>query len=140
MNPFDNEREFAYRVRQALDEGAERVDYTVVLRLEKARQAALARQAQGAPAPAWAMVPSRVMAGGPDLDAGSRVGGWLMRAGLAVPLLALAVGIVGIKQWQNDRLVADLAATDLAVLLDDTPIDTYAQKEYGVYLREEKDM
>ncbi len=140
MNPIQNEREFAYRIRQALDEGTEHIDYKVTLRLEKARQAALARQASSALAPSWAPAIGTALAGGPAVDTGSRFGAWLMRAGLAVPLLALAIGIVGIKQWQDDRLVAELADTDLAVLLDDTPIDTYAQKEFGVYLREEKDM
>jgi hypothetical protein len=64
----------------------------------------------------------------------------MMRLGLAAPLLALAIGIVSIKQWQNDRLISELADTDLAVLLDDTPIDTYAHQGFGVYLRDEKDM
>ena len=140
MNPTQNEREFAYRIRQALDEGAEHIDYKVALRLEKARQAALARQANPQAAPAWAGARRLALAGGADLDGGSRLGTWLMRAGLVVPLLALAIGMVGIKQWQDDRLVADLADTDLAVLLDDTPIDTYAHQGFGVYLREEKDM
>lgn len=132
-----NESEFAYRVRQALDEGAERVDYAVSLRLEKARRAALARfGAQSTPA--WAPALRLASASGPSLEAQSRFGAWMMRLGLAVPLLLLAIGVFGIKQWQNERMIAELADTDLAVLLDDTPIDTYADQGFGVYLREEK--
>jgi len=131
-----NEAEFAYRIRQALDEGAGRVDYTVSLRLEKARQAALERSAARAAAPLW--VPALQLAtasGAASDDAGSGRSSWLLRFGLAAPLLALAIGIVGIKQWQSDRMVAEVADIDFAVLLDDTPIDTYAHKGFGVLLR-----
>lgn len=134
-----NEAEFAYRIRQALDEGAARVDYTVSLRLEKARQAALERSVAGTSAPLW--VPAlrlRAVTADGTLGAGSRLSGWMLRMGLAVPLLALALGIVGIKQWQTDEMVAEVADIDFAVLMDDTPIDTYAQKEFGVFLRTEQ--
>lgn len=134
-----NESEFAYRIRQALDEGAERVDYTVALRLEKARKAALARSPAGVPAPVWVPALQLATAGGePAPRGGSRLNEWLFRFGLAAPMIALAIGIVGIKQWQNDRMVAEVADLDFSVLLDDTPIDTYAQQGFGVYLRAEE--
>ncbi|HYB51375.1 MAG TPA: DUF3619 family protein [Burkholderiaceae bacterium] len=138
---MNNEAEFAYRIRQALDEGAERLDYTVSLRLQKARQAALERVVAKQSAPVW--VPAlQLAAGDPSAaeDSGTRAAAWLLRFGLAVPLLALALGIVGIKQWESDRTVAEAADLDFAVLLDDTPIDTYAHQGFGVYLREEKGM
>jgi hypothetical protein len=136
-----NETEFAYRIRLALDEGAEHVDYATGMRLEKARAAALARHPAPKPAPSW--LAARQLASnrsGPSLETESRLGAWMMRLGLAAPLLALAIGIVGIKQWQNERLISELAETDLAVLLDDTPIDTYAHQGFGVYLRDENNM
>jgi hypothetical protein len=133
-----NESEFAYRVRQALDESADHVDYAVGLRLEKARRAALARVPSKRVAPAW--VAAAAGRAAPSLEAESRFGAWMVRFGVVVPLLVLAVGLVGIKQWQNDRMITELAETDLAVLLDDTPIDTYADKGFGVYLRDQKDM
>jgi hypothetical protein len=128
-----NEAEFAYRVRQALDEGAERLDYTVSLRLEKARHAALERSAAPQQGRSW--VPALRLAGaGAPADQGSRPAAWLLRFGLAAPLVALAIAIVGIEQWQSDRAAAEYAAIDFAVLLDDTPIDTYAHKGFGVLL------
>ena len=136
-----NEAEFAYRIRQALDEGAERLDYTVSLRLQKARLAAIERGVLRQSAPVW--VPALQLASEDDsqsADKQSRVSAWLLRFGLAVPLIALALGIVGIKQWQNDQMVAEVADIDFAVLLDDTPIDTYAHQGYGVYLRNENGM
>jgi hypothetical protein len=133
-----NEAEFAYRIRQALDEGVERLDYTVSLRLQKARLAAIERGVLRQSAPVW--VPALQLASEDEsqsVDTQSRVSAWLLRFGLAVPLIALALGIVGIKQWQNDQMVAEVADIDFAVLLDDTPIDTYAHQGYGVYLRNE---
>lgn len=138
---MNNEAEFAYRIRQALDESADRLDYTVSLRLQKARQLALERSVAKQAAPVW--VPALQLtsvAVGPTEGPRSRASSWLLGFGLAAPLLVLALGIVGIKQWQNDRMVAEAADLDFAVLLDDTPIDTYAHQGFGVYLREENGM
>lgn len=134
-----NETEFAYRIRQALDEGADRIDYTVSLRLERARHAALERSVVRQAAPVW--VPALQLdsaSGSAPGDTGSAISGWMLRFGLAAPLVALALGIVGIKQWQSDRLIAEVADIDFAVLLDDTPIDTYASQGFGVFLRTEQ--
>lgn len=134
-----NEAEFAYRIRQALDEGASQVDYTVALRLEKARTRALEHSSATAAAPLWVPALQLATAGGRGLTGGNAGrGSWFFRFGLAVPLVALAIGIVGIKQWQNDNMVAEVADLDFAVLLDDTPIDTYAHSGFGEYLSTEQ--
>jgi len=134
-----NEAEFAYRIRQALDEGANQIDYTVSLRLEKARKRALERSSGTTSAPLWVPALQVAAAGGADVSAGrSGLSAWLFRFGLVVPLVALAIGIVGIKQWQSDNLVAEVADLDFAVLLDDTPIDTYAHSGFGEYLKTEQ--
>jgi len=135
-----NENEFAYRIRQALDEGAGRVDYRVALRLEMARKAALERSAVAATAPVWVPALQLASAGGfrVGTDAGGERAGWLFRFGLAAPLLALALGIVGIKEWHSQAALAELADIDFAVLMDDTPIDTYAHQGFGAYLHSEE--
>ena len=126
-----NENEFGYRVRQALNEGAERLDYKAVHRLEQARRKALsAHRVQSAPA--WR--PILVPAGGPSLEGEAPVG-WAQRLGLAAPLFALIVGFVGIYQWQQERRISELADMDFAVLLDDAPIGTYADKGFGTLLQ-----
>ena len=130
-----NETEFAYRIRQALNEGADRLDYRTVYRLEQARQSALARhQAAGAEATLW--VPSLQMAGAGAGGASGRGGfwTWLHRAGLVAPILALVIGFVGIYQWQRTQTIERLADLDFAVLLDETPIDTFADSGFGVML------
>jgi len=134
-----NEAEFAYRIRQALDEGAGQIDYTVSLRLEKARKRALERSSAAAAAPLWVPALQVATAGGFS-SSGARAGlaSWIFRFGLAAPLVALAIGVVGIKEWQKDNLVTEVADLDFAVLLDDTPIDTYAHSGFGEYLRAEQ--
>jgi hypothetical protein len=125
-----NENDFGYRIRQALNEGTERLDYATAFRLEQARHKALAAHRAGT-APAWR--PILVPAGATVGDDGPV--GWVQRLGLAAPLLALVIGFVGIYQWQHERRIAHLADIDFAVLLDETPIDAYADKGFGAVLQ-----
>lgn len=130
------EADFAYRVRQALNEGLVHLDYKTTLRLEQARAAALARhrqlETQRVPVARWAT------AGGPSPDELSTgAWPWLQRLGLIAPLLVLFVGFIGIYEWQNRQLIEELADIDFAVLLDDGPIDAYADRGFGVLLKNE---
>jgi hypothetical protein len=130
-----NENEFGYRVRQALNEGAERLDYKTAYRLEQARRKAVeAHRAETVPAYRPILVP----AGGPRLDGDGQVG-WAQRLGLIAPLLALAIGFVGIYQWQHEQRINELADIDFAVLLDEAPIDAYADKGFGALLQTNTD-
>jgi|GEM_PF-511609 len=133
-----NEAEFAFRIRQALNEGAERVSYKTSLRLERARQLAVGRARGAALPPATVRLPAMQIAtaGGPGLDApaGSSFWSWLRGAGLAAPLLALAVGFVAIHQWHDRKFISELADVDFAVLLDEHPISALADKGFGVLI------
>jgi hypothetical protein len=130
-----NQDEFGYRIRQALNEGLERLDYRTSYRLQQARQAALARHAAAQPEAAW--VPAVQTAGGPSAQVGGR--GWLGRLGLATPLLAIAIGYLGIYQYQESRRISEQADMDFAVLLDDVPLSTYADKGFGAMLSQDSD-
>jgi len=131
-----NQDEFGLRVRQVLNDGAERLDYRTVLRLEQARSRALARQRRAGPAtvrlPALQLASANIA---PPVGGGW---GWLRGAGLVAPLVALAIGFVAISHWQEQREIERLAALDFAVLLDDGPLDAYADKSFGVLLQAEK--
>jgi hypothetical protein len=127
------QEEFGYRIRQALNEGLEQLDYRTTYRLEQARQSALARQPQAQVG--W--VPVTQTAGGPS--PGSAPVGWLGRLGLAAPLLAIAIGYLSIYQYQESRRISELADMDFAVLLDEVPISTYADKGFGTFLSEGSD-
>jgi hypothetical protein len=130
MNRQDDE--FGHRVRQALDEGLDQLDYRAVHRLEQARNAALARHAAVQSAPGWVAVPQS--AGGPAVgDEGGNL--WWRRLGVALPLLLLAAASFAVYEWQHARSIADQANMDFAVLMDETPIDAYADKGFGVFLQ-----
>ena len=135
-----NEVEFAYRVRQALNEGADGLPYRVVARLEQARRKALAQQRAVLDRPLWVPALRLATKGGglADLDKPTLAWLWVRGLGLVAPLVALTVGFVGIYQWRDEQVIAEHANMDLAVLLDDTPIDTYADKGFGVMIRDEQ--
>ncbi|MGH6612343.1 MAG: DUF3619 family protein [Burkholderiaceae bacterium] len=130
-----NEQEFGYQVRQALNEAAGKLDYKITYRLQQAREAAVTRHRQPAAAPAWTPA-----AGRRSSDEGSRLG-WFGGLGVATPLVALIIGFIGIYQWQQEQAaeqrISDLAAMDFAVLMDETPINAYADKGFGALLRGE---
>lgn len=126
-----NENEFGYRVRQVLNEGADRLDYRTTYRLEQARRKAVAAH-RADTAPAWR--PILVPAGASGFGGEGRVD-WTHRLGLAAPLLALVIGFVAIYQWQHERRIHELADIDFAVLLDEAPIDAYADKGFGALLQ-----
>ena len=91
-----NENEFGYRIRQALNEGADCLDYKTAYRLEQARAKAVAAL-RGAPSFGWR--PALLPACGSSLgDEGSA--GWAQRLGLAAPLrhLAVAAADCGLEQ------------------------------------------
>jgi hypothetical protein len=134
-----NQEEFGFRIRQALNERAEHLEYKTLLRLEKARTRALSRH--GRAGPATVRLPALQLATAGDApDVGERRGvwAWLRGAGLVAPLVALAVGFVAISQWQENREIESLAALDFAVLLDEGPIDAYADQGFGVLLQAER--
>jgi hypothetical protein len=129
-----NEAEFGYRVRQALNEGVERMDYKTTFRLEKARKAALEKYRETARETAW-VFPVAV-ASGPQMDTDqSNLGRWLQRLGLVAPLLALMIGFVGVHEWQRSKTQDETAAIDFALLLDEAPVEAYADKGFGVFLK-----
>jgi hypothetical protein len=125
--------EFGYRIRQALNEGLERLDYRTSYRLQQARQAALARHLSAQPEVGW--VPAAQTADGRSANAG--FSGWMGRLGLVAPVLALAIGIFGIYQYQESRRISELADMDFAVLLDEVPLSTYADKGFGAMLSQD---
>lgn len=126
-----NESEFGFRIRQALNEGLEHVDYRTTLKLQQAREAALVRQRGAQTSRSWVL--QTAGGAGPVEDSP----GWWSRLGLAAPVLALVIGFVGIYQYQEQRRISELADMDFAVLMDEIPLDAYADKGFGALLRSE---
>jgi hypothetical protein len=135
-----NESEFAFRIRQALNEGVDSVSYKAGMRLERARQLAVgaARGAKVTVRPATVHLPALQLAtsGGAPIDApgGGDLWSWLRGAGLLAPVLTLAIGFVAIHEWHNRRAITELADVDFAVLLDEAPISAYADRGFSQML------
>ncbi|MCD6675350.1 MAG: DUF3619 family protein [Burkholderiaceae bacterium] len=130
-----NERELARIVRVALDESADRLPYRTTHRLEAARAAALAHaRVEAAPRPAHEIVrvgyrPTAELAGGPAPRLGWRI------AAIVVPIALVAAGLFGISVLETHQRADDLAELDAAMLADEVPISAYADRGFGVYLR-----
>jgi Protein of unknown function (DUF3619) len=69
------------------------------------------------------------MAGGQDM---LRPWGWLASS---LPLLALVVGLVTIKHFQDERRANELADIDTALLTDDLPPSAYADPVFMRFLK-----
>lgn len=156
-----NEREIARIVRGALDESAERLPYRVARRLAAARAEALANakvdDGAGANTPAHGRTDRHVRAR-PHVNRlstaraarrtahlGSRRTAdpasappprlvWRIAAAV-VPVVVVGAGLLGISVWETQQRAHDLAALDAAMLADDVPIAAYADRGFGVFLR-----
>ena len=130
-----NERELARIARIALDESADRLPFRATHRLAAARAAALARaRTDTAVRAAREAVhvghrPSGELAGGPATRLVWRL------AAVIVPIALVAAGLFGISVFDAQQRVDDLAEIDAAMLADDVPISAYADRGFGVYLR-----
>lgn len=126
MNEYGREeREFAQRVALRLSAGARDIDARVALRLRAAREAALAahRPARGARRLARLRL---------------RIEGWLAPAWRPAALAAaiLAVVLAG-DHWSMLSRVDSLQDVDMALLIDDLPIDAYLDRDFREWLRDD---
>ncbi|MCP5267099.1 MAG: DUF3619 family protein [Burkholderiaceae bacterium] len=134
-----NEPEFGERIRRALDEQAARVPYRVASRLAAARMRAIERLPRSVeanvtgPVLATGAGHAAVMgAGDPDSGEPTPLAGLLV---VVLPLLLLAFGLVSIAQWSDSRRAEEMAEIDAAVITDDIPIAVYADRGFGVFLK-----
>jgi Protein of unknown function (DUF3619) len=130
-----NELETALLIRRALDKGAERLPYATVHRLENARKLALARMGQQATSTQYA---HSVFGNGPSLALSSGGGrfGWLsMFAGTVAPLVLVVAGLFATSHWSNHQRADEVAEVDAAMLADDLPLSLYADRGFGVFIK-----
>ena len=126
-----NELHFAYRVRHALNENLENLPASTTEKLASARKIALSRKKKGSPL--RALLPQAVSAG----ESGQLFRGpfsWLGRMGLAVPLVVLVAGLIGIYQFEQEQRIEELAEIDAAVLADELPLSAYVDDGFNAYL------
>jgi hypothetical protein len=130
---------FAYKVRHALNEKLNDLPPSAMQRLATARKLALARKRPHAPV----LTTQLAYAGdgfGDGIDhvarAFSRPFSWMSRVGVALPLLTLAVGLVGIYQFEQQQHIAEVAELDVAVLSDELPLSAYLDHGFNAYLKQ----
>jgi hypothetical protein len=131
-----NEFTFAYKVRHALDESLENLPPAAGDRLASARKQALARKKRSTPLRVF--MPQRTLA--------SHAGGffrepisWLGRMSLALPLIVLIAGLVGLYQDEQQQRIADTAEIDAMVLSDELPLSAYLDHGFNAYLAKRGD-
>ena len=119
---------------QALTRHSGELSYDVSERLRFARQQALAaRKPEMAPA-LLGMHPSNgslTLAGPPS--EGLNVWNIL---GSAIPLIALVIGLVTVSWISRENAVAELAAVDSALLLDELPPAAYTDPGFAQFLKQ----
>jgi hypothetical protein len=129
-----DELNFAYKIRHALNEEVEQLPAATTDRLAAARKLALSRKKPDAPL----RVAQRQLAGGAgtfESMAGSLLSSFLgSRLAVAIPLVALVVGLSGIYHEKEQQHIAEMAELDAAVLSDDLPLDAYLDQGFNAYL------
>lgn len=130
------EQNFAYKVRHALNENLDHIPAPITEKLASARKIAVSRKKRSSPLAIFA--PQDVFAG--------QAGGffhepisWLSRMGLAIPLIVLALGLVGLYEFEQERRISDTAEMDAAVLADELPLSAYLDHGFNAYLAERDD-
>lgn len=127
------ELNFAYKLRHALNESIEDLPTSVTEKLASSRKIAVSRKKKEAPLAF--LVPSRLLAGQIGTFSNTRLS-WLSRMGLAIPMIVLALGLTAIYQFEQERRINDTAEIDVAVLADDLPLSAYVDHGFNAYLAE----
>ncbi|WP_313703184.1 DUF3619 family protein [Massilia sp.] len=125
----------AYKVRHALNENLDALPASTTERLAAARALALSRKKADAPAVAPAKRDWRRSWFDVDtLFSGAGLG----RLAVAVPMLALVIGLGGVYQYQQQQQIAELAELDAAVLADELPLTAYLDQGFNAYLESQQ--
>jgi hypothetical protein len=122
------ELDFAYKVRHALNENADKLPASAAVRLASARKLALSRKKSE---PLHVRVGAFASRGGAFLDEPIS---WLARMGLVLPIIVLVVGLTGIYQAEQQRRISDIAEIDAMVLSDELPLSAYLDHGFNAYL------
>lgn len=125
------ELDFAYRIRHALNENLDNLPPSTVERLAIARKLALSRKRQEhlsilhVAERGYASPFSRFFA--EPLS-------WVGKMGLAVPLIALVLGLNSLYHAEQQRRIAETAELDAMVLSDELPLTAYLDHGFNAYL------
>ena len=119
---------FAYKVRHALNEHLDHLPASTVDRLASARKIAVSRKKSQ---PVAVRLLQRAFAGGGNSSSQVSL---LNKMGVAIPLLAMVIGLAGIYQVEEEQRIAEIAELDAAVLSDELPLTAYMDEGFNAYL------
>lgn len=123
---------FGLKLAARLSAGTADLPHDISERLRVARSQAVAKRKLRQTVVAASVVSS---GGAAVMSAGDEGLTWWHRIAAALPLLALAIGLVAINAVQNDRFAKELAAVDAALLVDDLPPAAYADPGFVQYIK-----
>jgi hypothetical protein len=124
---------YGAKLARRLAAGADQLPYDISERLRAARTQAVARRkAVAQPHPVRGVLAS---GGAAALGGGDEGLNLWSRIASALPLLALAAGLVLIHSVQTERRAVELAEVDTALLTDDLPPAAYADPGFVHFLK-----
>ena len=115
-----------------LSAGAAELPHDISERLRVARAQAVAKRKVRKLVGATSVLAS---GGAATLGFGDEGLNWWGRIASALPLLALAIGLVAINAIQNDNFANELAVVDVALLIDDLPPSAYADPGFVQFIK-----
>ena len=129
---MDNMRDviFACKVRRALNERLDMLPTSTVNHLASARNIAISRKKNDTPIRVLAT--RRALAGLAG-NFGDAPLSW-MGIGLAIAVVVLVGGLVGIFQFERQQHITEMAVIDAALLTDDLPLIAYTDRGFNAYL------
>ena len=127
---------FAYRVRHALNEILDQLPAATTDRLAAARQIALSRKKPDTGGSRVAL-PRLAPAHGGDGGFFSRPLSWLGRMSVALPVVIVFVGLVGMYQGEKKQRIVEIAEIDAMVLSDELPLNAYLDRGFNAYLAQQ---
>lgn len=130
---------YARRIASCLTLSNADLPYDITERLRAARTQALARRKRPAAQPARrASVARQLHSNGSTATLGgwgSEGGNWWRALVSAIPLTALAVGLVFVNLVQDETVANEIAEVDSALLTDDLPPSAYADPGFLQFLK-----
>ena len=120
---------FAYKIRNALNERLDVLPTSTTDRLANARLMALAVKR---PSHTPRSIPFTVLAGG--FGGFVQRSSWFNRVGLIIPLIALIAGLSGMYHSEQQQRLNETADIDAAVLSDELPLNAYLDHGFSAYL------
>ncbi len=127
---------FAYKVRHALNENLDILPASTANRLASARKIALSRKKNDAP---LHMLASQRALAGQIGNFFNEPLSWIGRMSLAIPVIVVVIGLIGIYQAEQQQRISEIADIDVAVLADELPLTAYLDHGFNAYLAKRVD-